>query len=192
MTDEITLLTFALEPVHYAISIRQVREVVPLPELTPLADAPPFVRGVFNLRGKVVTAIDLRQRLELPRRAWDRKTAVLIVPFEGKLFGLIVDQALSLVQLSAQQIEPAPDFSPFLGSRQGQFLRDRRLYRWGRRSRRCLGDGETRLFRRLRRRPVRPSRCGGGCPWRRARSTADRRCSESRTLRRGRFLNRRR
>ena len=122
MTDEITLLTFALEPVHYAISIRQVREVVPLPELTPLADAPPFVRGVFNLRGKVVTAIDLRQRLELPRRAWDRKTAVLIVPFEGKLFGLIVDQALSLVQLSAQEIEPAPDFSPFLGSRQGQFL----------------------------------------------------------------------
>ena len=122
MTDEITLLTFALEPVHYAISIRQVREVVPLPELTPLADAPPFVSGIFNLRGKVVTAIDLRQRLELPRRPWDRKTAVLVVPFEEKLFGLIVDQALSLVQLSAQQIEPAPDFSPFLGSRQGQFL----------------------------------------------------------------------
>ena len=122
MKDDITLLTFALEPVRYAISIRQVREVVPLPELTPLADAPQFVRGIFNLRGKLVTAIDLRQRLELPRRAWDRKTAVLIAPFDEKLFGLIVDQALSLVHLSDQQIEPAPDFSSFLGSRQRQFL----------------------------------------------------------------------
>ena len=122
MKDDITLLTFALEPVHYAISIRQVREVVPLPELTPLADAPPFVRGIFNLRGKVVTAIDLRQRLELPRRPWDRKTAVLVVPFEEKLFGLIVDQAYSLIQLSLQQMEPAQDFSSFLGTRQRQFL----------------------------------------------------------------------
>jgi len=122
MKDEITLLTFALEPGRYAISIQQVREVVPLPELTPLADAPPFVSGIFNLRGKVVTAIDLRRRLELPRRPWDRKTAVLIAPFEEKLFGLIVDQALSLVQLSAEQMEPAPDFSSFMGSRQRQFL----------------------------------------------------------------------
>ena len=122
MTDDITLLTFALDPVCYAVSIQQVREVVPLPELTPLADAPSFVSGIFNLRGKVVTVIDLRKRLELPRRPWDRKTAVLVVPFEEKLFGLIVDQAYALIQLSAQQMEPAPDFSSFLGTRQRQFF----------------------------------------------------------------------
>jgi len=54
MKDNLLLLTFALEPVSYAISIHEVREVVPLPELTPLADAPPFVAGIFNLRGKLL------------------------------------------------------------------------------------------------------------------------------------------
>ena len=122
MKNEFTLLTFALDPVWYAISIHEVEEVVPLPELTPLADAPPFVGGIFNLRGKVVTAIDLRRRMGLARRPWNRKTAVLVTPFQEKLFGLIVYQALSLIQISREEMEPAPDFSSFLGSLQSQFI----------------------------------------------------------------------
>lgn len=120
--DNLILLTFALEPVTYAISIHEVREVVPLPELTPLADAPHFVGGIFNLRGKVVTAIDLRRRMGLGRRPWDRKTAILVTPHREKLFGLIVDQALSLIHLSAAELEPAPDFSSFLGGLQSRFI----------------------------------------------------------------------
>jgi chemotaxis signal transduction protein len=122
MKDNIMLLTFALEPNPYAISIHDAEEVVPLPELTPLADAPPFISGIFNLRGKVVTALDLRRRLGLARRPWDTKTAVLITPFQEKLFGLIVDRALSLIEISRREMEPAPNFSSFLGSRHSQFL----------------------------------------------------------------------
>lgn len=122
MKDDLTLLTFALEPVWYAMPIHEVQEVVPLPELTPLVDAPPFVSGIFNLRGKVVTTIDLRRRMGLGRRPWDRKTAVLVTPFQEKLFGLIVDHALSLIQISPQEMEPAPDLSAFLGSLQRQFI----------------------------------------------------------------------
>src|ERR1044071_3364761 len=96
MSDSI-LLTFALEPSIYAVPIHDVQEVVPLPELTPLADAPPFVAGIFNLRGRVVTAIDVRRRIALARRPWDRKTAILVCPFGEKLFGLIIDHALSLL-----------------------------------------------------------------------------------------------
>jgi chemotaxis signal transduction protein len=122
MKNEFMLLTFTLEPVWYAISVHEVQEVVPLPELTPLADAPPFVGGIFNLRGKVVTAVDLRRRMGLARRPWDRKTAVLVTPFQEKLFGLIVDRALSLIQISRDEMEPAPDFSSFLGTLQRQFI----------------------------------------------------------------------
>lgn len=122
MKDELTLLTFALDPVVYAVSIHEVQEVVPLPELTPLADAPPFVGGIFNLRGKVVTAIDLRLRLGLARRPWDAKTAVLVTPYREKLFGLIVDHALALIHLTRAEIEPAPDLSSFMGALQGQFF----------------------------------------------------------------------
>ncbi len=120
--NELILLTFALEPVWYALPIHEVQEVVPLPELTPLADAPPFVGGIFNLRGKVVTAVDLRRRMGLGRRPWDRKTAVLVVPFQANLFGLIVDQALALVRIARDEMESAPDFSSFLGSLQNQFI----------------------------------------------------------------------
>lgn len=120
--NDFILLTFALEPSIYAVPIQEVQEVVPLPELTPLADAPPFVAGIFNLRGAVVTAIDLRRRMGVGRRRWDRRTAVLITPFREKLFGMIVDQALSLIKLARADLEPAPDFSSFLSASQGQYL----------------------------------------------------------------------
>jgi purine-binding chemotaxis protein CheW len=122
MADEFILLTFALEPAVYAVPIQHVQEVVPLPELTQLADAPSFVAGIFNLRGRVVTAIDVRRRIALARRPWDRKTAILVCPFGDKLFGLIIDCALSLIHASRGDLEPAPDFSTFLGSSQAQFL----------------------------------------------------------------------
>ena len=120
--NDFILLTFALEPSIYAVPIQDVQEVVPLPELTPLADAPPFVAGIFNLRGAVVTAIDLRRRMGAGRRRWDRRTAVLITPFREKLFGMIVDHALSLIRLARADLEPAPDFSSFLSASQGQYL----------------------------------------------------------------------
>ncbi|GEM_PF-3364163 len=121
MNDSL-LLTFALEPSTYAVPIQDVQEVVALPELTALADAPSFVAGIFNLRGVVVTVIDMRQRMGVARRRWDRRTAVLVTPFRERLFGLIVDHALSLVKVARTDLEPAPDFSSFLSASQGQFL----------------------------------------------------------------------
>lgn len=122
MQNDLTLLTFALDQVWYAIHALEVREVVLLPELTPLADAPPFVSGIFNLRSHIVTAIDLRQRMGLRRRPWSVKNAVLVVPSQEKLSGLIVDEAFSLITLSSHELEPAPDFSPFMSSRQDGFI----------------------------------------------------------------------
>ena len=122
MKDDLTLLTFALDQVWYAIHALEVREVVLLPELTPLADAPPFVSGIFNLRGHIVTAIDLRRRMGLRRRPWNVKNAVLVVSSQEKLYGLIVDEAFSLITLSSRELEPAPDFTPFMSSRQDRYV----------------------------------------------------------------------
>lgn len=122
MRDNLTLLTFILDPVWYGLNVQEVQEVVPLPELTPLAEAPPFVSGIFNLRGRIVTAIDLRRRLGLEPRSWNAKNAVLIIPLEEKLYGLIVDEALSLIPLANQDMEPAPDLSPLMGNAQGRFF----------------------------------------------------------------------
>ncbi len=109
MNNNFTLLTFALDKAWYAIRAEEVREVVPLPELTPLMDAPQFVSGIFNLRGRIVTAINLRRRIGLMHRAWDIKNAVLVTIFQKKLYGLIVNEALSLITILTQDMEPAPD-----------------------------------------------------------------------------------
>ncbi len=121
MKDDITLLTFVLEEVWYAVNVHEVQEVVPLPELTPLTDAPPFVSGIFNLRGHIVTTLDLRRRMGLERHTWDVKNAVLVILLEQKLYGLIVDEALSLIKLSAEDMEPAPDLSSLMGV-ESQFI----------------------------------------------------------------------
>ena len=121
MKDDFTLLTFALDQVWYAINVHEVQEVVPLPELTPLTDAPPFIRGIFKLRGRIVTTLDLRLRMGLRHHTWDLKNAVLVIPFQQKLYGLIVDEALSLIKLSTQDMEPTVDLSSFMGM-QSQFI----------------------------------------------------------------------
>lgn len=123
MTPDVTLLTFILDQVLYAIEIDELQEVVALPQLTPLADGPAFVGGVFNLRGHMVAAIDLRRRLGLPSRQWDVKNAVLIVSAREKLYGLIVDEASALITLSSSGVEPAPDFSPSARSPEETFVR---------------------------------------------------------------------
>lgn len=123
MKDEITLLTFLLDEAWYGLPVYDVQEVVPLPELTPLADAPPFVRGIFNLRGQIVTTIDLRRRLGLKARPWDLKNGVVIIRSQETLYGLIVDQALSLITLPTQEMEPSPEVSSTTGSPQSRLVR---------------------------------------------------------------------
>lgn len=111
MNDDLTLLTFVLDKVWYAIDVHDVQEVVPLPELTPLSDAPSYISGIFNLRGRIVTTIDLGHRLGLKPRSWNTKTSILVTLSQEKLYGLIVDEALSLVRLSSQDMEQRPDLS---------------------------------------------------------------------------------
>lgn len=122
MGNELTLLTFLLDRVCYGIHAHEIQEVVPLPELTPLADAPPFARGIFNLRGRIVTAIDLRQRMGLRLRVPDLKNVALVVPFERSLYGLVVDEALSLITVPGENVGPAPDLSPLVGSWQSALV----------------------------------------------------------------------
>jgi purine-binding chemotaxis protein CheW len=122
MQDELTLVTFVLDQVWYAINVHEVREVVPLPELTPLSDVPPFVCGIFNLRGRLVTAIDLRRRIGLGHRPWDLKNAVLVVCFREGLYGLIVDELLSLVTLRSHDVEPPRDLASFTESAPGTLV----------------------------------------------------------------------
>jgi chemotaxis signal transduction protein len=105
MAGEATLLTFALYPERYGLPVDRVDEVVPLPELTPLPDSDPCVAGLFNLRGEIVTVIDLRARLGLPVRPRNLKNAVIIGVRQKRRYGLAVDEALFLIQASRREMD---------------------------------------------------------------------------------------
>ena len=107
-------LTFILGTCAYGIPILKVREIIRLLEITPIPRMPDYVRGVINLRGKIVPVIDLRMKFGLPNTATTNRTCIIVTHIvmdsSTKLMGLIVDALEEVYQISAEDIEPPPNF----------------------------------------------------------------------------------
>jgi purine-binding chemotaxis protein CheW len=107
-------LTFVLGGNGYGIPILKVREIIRLLEITPIPRMPDYVRGVINLRGRIVPVIDLRMKLGLPNPVTTNRTCIVVVHVTigtlSKLMGLIVDALEEVYQINAEDIEPSPDF----------------------------------------------------------------------------------
>jgi purine-binding chemotaxis protein CheW len=109
-------LTFVLGANSYGLPILKVREIIRLCDITPIPRMPDYVRGVINLRGKIVPVIDLRLKLGLPQVATSSRTCIVVVLVKmataTKLMGLIVDALEEVFLIAAEDMEPAPDFGP--------------------------------------------------------------------------------
>ena len=107
-------LTFVLGEGSFGIPILKVREIIRLLEITPIPRMPDYVRGVVNLRGKIVPVIDLRMKFGLPNTSTTNRTCIIVVYVamaeSTKLMGLIVDALEEVYQINAEDLEPAPDF----------------------------------------------------------------------------------
>jgi len=101
-------LTFRVGEEDYGISIHYVSEIVGLQKITPVPDVPPYVKGVINLRGKIIPVLDMRLRLGMPERSYDERTCIIVVNVEGDLLGLIVDRVNEVTDIPQEQIEPPP------------------------------------------------------------------------------------
>ena len=101
-------LTFRVGEEDYGISIQYVSEIVGLQKITPVPDVPPYVKGVINLRGKIIPVLDMRRRLGMPERSYDERTCIIVVNVEGDLLGLIVERVNEVTDIPQEQIEPSP------------------------------------------------------------------------------------
>lgn len=105
-------LTFRLGREEYGIEITKVREIIGLMEITPVPQAADHVRGVINLRGKIVPVLDLRKKFGLSETEATRDTCIITVMFEGgeknALVGLMVDVMGEVVLVGPGQVEPIP------------------------------------------------------------------------------------
>jgi purine-binding chemotaxis protein CheW len=107
-------LTFVLGRETYGLQILKVQEIIGILPVTRVPRTPAFMRGVVNLRGKVIPVIDLRRKFEMPDVPDGERTCIIVVQLEGTgskvITGIIVDEVSEVMNVASEQLEPAPDF----------------------------------------------------------------------------------
>jgi len=113
-TKEGKYLTFSLAGEEYGIGILKVREIIGMMPITPVPRTPDFVKGVINLRGKVIPVIDLRLRFGLEAAAYTERTCIIVVEILGDAgavpMGIVVDAVSEVLNIRATDIENTPAF----------------------------------------------------------------------------------
>jgi purine-binding chemotaxis protein CheW len=105
----IQFVTFILMDEVYGINVMQVQEVLRITEIAPVPGAPPYVLGIINLRGNVVTVIDTRTRFGLPTKETDDASRIIVIESEKQVVGILVDAVAEVVELRESEIDAAPN-----------------------------------------------------------------------------------
>ncbi|MFI5182855.1 MAG: chemotaxis protein CheW [Vicinamibacteria bacterium] len=103
------LVTFFLAREEYGIDVRLVQEIIRVAEITPVPRAPAAIKGVINLRGRIIPVIDLKRRLGLGEVEASRLARVVVVKLKDRLVGLLVDGASQVLKIPLSTIEAAPE-----------------------------------------------------------------------------------
>jgi purine-binding chemotaxis protein CheW len=108
MHRELHIVGFQVGRETYGVPITSLHEIVRVPEITAVPDAPDYLEGVINLRGKIVSVMDLRKRFGDKQAKLKRQNRILVVEHAGKLAGLIVDSASEVLKIAAEDVEAPP------------------------------------------------------------------------------------
>ena len=108
MSRELHIVGFKVGRETYGVPITTLHEIVRVPEITAVPDAPDYMEGGINLRGKIVSVIDLRKRFGEKEVSPNRQNRILVVEHNGRLSGLIVDSATEVIKIPATDVEASP------------------------------------------------------------------------------------
>ncbi|MGM0833663.1 chemotaxis protein CheW [Halomonas qinghailakensis] len=114
--DNREFLVFSLGEEEYAIDILKVQEIRGYENVTRIANAPDFIKGVTNLRGVIVPIVDLRIKFNLENVEYGGQTVVIVVNVADRVVGIVVDGVSDVMTLTPDQIKPAPEFGVTLSS----------------------------------------------------------------------------
>ena len=103
-------LTFVLGKEEYGIEILKVREIIGLMDITTVPKTPGYMKGVINLRGKVIPIVDLRLKFSMPEEQHTQETCVIVVEVNNTSIGIIVDSVSEVLDIKSGEIEETPDF----------------------------------------------------------------------------------
>jgi purine-binding chemotaxis protein CheW len=106
---ELHLVTFALDKEEYGVPVVQVREVIRVGEITRVPQAPRHVRGVTNLRGRILPVVELRTRLGLTPATITQRSRILVTEVHERVLGLLVDAVLQVTKVPQDAVTPPPE-----------------------------------------------------------------------------------
>lgn len=109
-TQKGKFLTFLLESETFGIEIKYVTEIIGVQPITYVPEVPVFVKGIINLRGKIIPVIDMRLRFNKEPMEYDERTCIIVIDFNEITIGLIVDSVVEVVKIEDENIVPPPSF----------------------------------------------------------------------------------
>jgi len=109
MAKELQIVGFRVGRESFGVPIAVIHEIVRVPEITAVPDAPGCVEGVINLRGKIVSIVDLRKRFGAREVSSNKKNRILVAEVEGRLVGLVVDAASEVLKVPPSDVDPPPN-----------------------------------------------------------------------------------
>jgi len=113
-------LTFSLAEEEYGIGILKIKEIIGMMPITSVPQTPEFVKGVINLRGKVIPVIDLRLRFGMEAIDYTERTCIIVVEIEGEsctvMIGIVVDAVSEVLNVNGEDIEDTPTFGAKLNT----------------------------------------------------------------------------
>jgi len=113
-------LTFNMDNEEYGIGILKIKEIIGMMSITSVPRTPEFVKGVINLRGKVIPVIDLRLRFEIDAIDYTERTCIIVVEIEGTggtvQIGIVVDSVSEVLNIKGEDVEETPTFGTKLNT----------------------------------------------------------------------------
>ncbi|MCS6808390.1 MAG: chemotaxis protein CheW [Bacteroidota bacterium] len=107
-TQKDRYLTFRIAAEEYGIEIRYVTEIIAIQKITEVPDTPKYLKGVMNLRGKIIPVVDVRIRFGMEEIPYGHRTCIIVVDVDNTAIGLIVDEVLEVVSIPERDVSEPP------------------------------------------------------------------------------------
>lgn len=116
-TQKDKYLTFSLNKENYALEVRYVTEIIGIQQITEVPELPSYIKGIINLRGKIIPVMDVRLRFKKAPREYNDRTCIIVVDIRGVAIGLIVDSVVEVLSIPQSEVVPPPDPSTGFSNR---------------------------------------------------------------------------
>ena len=108
-TQKGKFLTFSMESEMYGIDVRYVNEIIGIQPITEVPELPDYIKGIINLRGKIIPVLDVRLRFKIPFKEYNDRTCVIVIDIDDTYIGLIVDSVSEMLSIPEGEIVDPPE-----------------------------------------------------------------------------------